>query len=129
MNCCRYNCAYISVIAGIIVGVILGVLYTLGFVSTGILFWAYLAIGVAGVLLAPIYASSISAKGCDKCFCRLRGLYLTAAIGTIVAAAVGLIVSVFAGPVVIAIVVGVATFFTVMQLVSSVCLTECLCNS
>ena len=69
MSCCRNECAYLAVIIGIIAGVILGVLYSLGFVATGIIFWAYLAIGIAGVFLSPIYAFLDNVCREGNCFC------------------------------------------------------------
>ncbi len=127
MNC-KFECAYLSIIIGIISGVILGVLYSLGFVSTGIIFWVYLAIGVSGVLLSPIYASKGSCQGLDKCFCNYRKILLTAASGTIITAAAGLIVSALTSTIATAVVLGLATFFTVMFIVSVICLASCLCN-
>lgn len=128
MNC-KYNCTCIAVIVGIIVGVILGVLYSLGFVSTGIIFWAYLAIGVAGILLAPIYALQAAQKGHAGCFCRLRGLFTAAAVGAVIASVVGFIVVGFATVPVIAIVIGVATFFAVAELALLICLAKCSCSN
>ena len=127
MDCCRSNCTFISVIIGIIAGVILGVLYALGFVSTGIVFWVYLVIGVLGVLLSPLYASNASCKGA-KCFCKNRVLILVSALGAIIASAAGLIVVPLASTVVVGIVLGVATLFTVMLISSVVCVVNCLCR-
>lgn len=128
MNCCRYNCACLSVIVAILAGVALGILYALGFVATGIVFWAYLAIGVLGIALAPIYATGVSCNG-RCCFARYRTLVLSGAIGTAVAAAVGLLAALAAPVVVAAIILGVATFFVVLLLGTLVCLTGCLSNS
>ena len=127
MTCCKCECAYLSVIIGIVLGVILGVLYALGFVATGIIFWVYLAIGVAGVFLSPIYAANNSCRGNERCFCNYRRLILVASVGTIIAAAVGLIVEAIAGVIVVAIILALATFFAVMLLVLIICLARCLC--
>ena len=123
MNCCRNQCGYGAAIIAILAGVALGVLYALGFVSTGIIFWAYLGIGVLGMLLAPLYA----AVGC-RCFCGFRRLYLAAAIGTVITAVAGLIVAAVGGVVAIAVVLGIATFAVVLLLGTVVCVTECLCE-
>jgi hypothetical protein len=115
------------VIIGIILGVILGVLYSFGFVATGIIFWVYLAIGVAGVFLSPIYAANNSCRGNERCFCNFRRLILVASVGTIITAAAGLIVAAIAPMIVTAIVLGLTTFFAVMLLVLIICLARCLC--
>ncbi len=127
MDCGRSNCTFISVIIGIIAGVLLGVLYSLGFVSTGIIFWVYLIIGVLGVLLSPIYAANASCKSA-KCFCKNRVLVLVSALGAIIASAAGLIVAPFASTVVVGIVLGLATLFTVMLISSVVCVVNCQCR-
>ncbi len=129
MNCFRYNCVCLSLITGILAGVILGVLYALGFVATEIVFWAYLAVGVAGVLLSPVYAARSACEGIGRCFCNYKNLILAGAIGTIVAAVVGLIVAPIASTTVVAIVLGLTTFFAVVLLVSVICLVTCLCDS
>lgn len=128
MNCCKNNCIYTSVIIGVIVGIILGVLYGFGLVSTGIVFWAYLVFGVLGVLLAPIYASGSSCRENERCFCGLKGLVLTSVLGTVIAAALGLILVPIVPTVVTAIVLGLATLFAVMLIISAVCLTNCNCR-
>ncbi len=129
MSCYKSNCSFVAVIVGIVAGVILGVLYSLGFVATGILFWSYLAIGVAGVLLSPLYAASASRHGTNRCFCAFGGLLLTAAFGAILAAAIGLLVAGPASTVVVAIVVGVATFFVATLLAAVACFVNCLLDS
>ena len=128
MNYCRCECAYLSVIAGILAGVVIGVLSALGFVATGIIFWAYLAIGVAAVFLAPIYGANVTCPGSERCFCRYRRVLLAAAVGTILTAAAGLIVAAFASTTVIAIVLGLTTFFVVWLVGLVICLARCLCN-
>ena len=117
-----------SVILGIIAGVVLGVLYSFGFIATGVIFWAYLAIGVLGVFLSPIYATNGGCESNDRCFCRNRTIILVASVGAIVSAAVGLIVAGVALTTLIAIVLGVATFFVVTLIAAIICLTLCLCN-
>lgn len=129
MTCCRCECTYLSVIIGIIAGVLIGVLYALGFVSTGIIFWLYLLVGLAGVFLAPIYASLANRSVGDKCYCNYQRAFNAAAIGVIVASAVGLIVSAFASVTVIAIVLALATFFSVTLVALVICLSRCVCNS
>lgn len=126
MESCRCNCGYLALIVAILAGIVLGILYALGFVATGLIFWAYLLTGIGALLLAPLYTAG---SDCSiSCQCRYRNLLLTAAIGTVVAAAVGLIVAAVASIPVIAIVVGVATLFTVLLLGTLVCLTNCLCE-
>lgn len=129
MNCCRNNCTCAAIILGIIVGVVLGVLYGFGLVPTGIIFWAYLAVGLLGALLAPLYSSSSCSKESRNCFCSLSGLFFTGVIGTIISAIVGLIVAPVAAVVAVAIVLGVATLFTVIELVALVCVARCNCNN
>ena len=126
MSCCRNNCTLAAVIIGIIAGVVLGVLYALGFVATGVIFWALLLFGMLGLLAAPLYAGN--ARGEERCFCSLRPLYLASVLGEIISAIVGLIVAPIAPVAVTAVVVGVAVLFTVMQIVTLVCLTNCLCG-
>ncbi len=128
MSCCRNECGYLAVIIGIIAGVILGVLFSLGFVATGIIFWAYLAIGLAGVFLSPIYAFLDKLCGESKCFCANKIILLVAVIGTIITAAVGLIVAAIAPVVVLSIIIGLATFFVVMLTVAIICVTRCICR-
>ena len=128
MNCSRCECGYLAVIIGIIAGVALGALYSLGFVATGIIFWALLAIGVLGVFLAPVYAGSDTCLNGDRCFCSYRKILLVAAVGAILTAAAGLIIVAFVSVVATAIVLGLATFFSAMLLVSTICLARCLCN-
>lgn len=124
---CRCNCAYASIIIGILSGVILGVLYALGFVGTGIIFWIYLAMGVLGALLSPVYSGSASCRE-GRCFCRFRTLILASVIGTLISSAVGLIVAPVAATVAVAVLLGVATLFAVMLIVSALCLTDCNCG-
>ncbi|MBR7122528.1 MAG: hypothetical protein IKC95_03665 [Oscillospiraceae bacterium] len=128
MSCCKYNCAYVTVIAAILAGVALGILYTLGYVSAGIVFWAYLAAGVLGILLAPIYATGISCGG-RCCFARYRCLVLSGAIGTVVTGVIGLLAAPFAATTAVAIILGIVTFFLVLLLGSLVCLTNCLSDN
>ena len=123
MNCCRNSCVYPAVIIAILAGVALGVLYSLGFVATGILFWAYLGVGVLGLFALPVYALA----NC-RCYCQYRNALLTGAIGTLVTAAIGLIVAAVADTIVVAITVGVATFFVVLLLGILVCLANCICE-
>lgn len=128
MSCSRYECAYLAIIIGIIAGVILGVLYSLGFVATGIIFWAYLAIGLAGVFLSPIYGFLNNMCGGSRCFCSSRVILLVATVGTIITAAIGFIVASVASTTVVAIVVGLATFFVVMLIVAILCVARCICE-
>lgn len=125
--CCRNSCIYLSIIAGIVAGVVLGVLYSLGYVSSGIVFWVYLGIGALAALLAPLYTTRNSYKCGETCFCYYKNLILVAAIGSIIAAAVGLIIAAVASTVAIAVVFGIASFFVVMLIASLICLADCLC--
>ena len=126
--CCRNSCVYLSIIVGIVAGVILGVLYSLGFVSSGIVFWVYLVIGALGLLGSPLYAEKALYNCSETCFCRFKGLILTVSAGSVIAAAVGLIVANVASTVVASIVFGVASFFVATLLAALVCLANCLCN-
>ena len=125
MECCKSNCIFASVIAAIVSGIILGVLYSLGFVATGIIFWAFLAIGVGTALLLPLYTIRGNCADGNRCVCSYRRTLTVASIGTIIAAAVGLIVPAFS-IVVTSIIVGVATFFAVFTLFSALCFARCL---
>ncbi len=129
MNCGKCNCAYLAIIVAILAGVALGVLFALGFIATGIVFWAYLAVGALSLLLAPVYARITSRGDGCSCYCRYRVIQLVAAIGAIITAAVGLIVAPVAGVVVVGIVVGVATLFVTLLLGTVVCLVNCLCEA
>ena len=82
MTCCQNNCSYAALILGILAGVAVGVLYALGFVTVGVLLWVYLTLGVAALLLSPVYAAL------SPCFCIYRTAFLIGAFGAIVAAAV-----------------------------------------
>ena len=124
---CRNECAYLAVIISIISGVILGTLFALGFISTGLIFWVYLLIGVLGILLTPIYGKK--SGGCtESCFCRYRQLITLAGAGAIVFAVVGLVVEFIASITVLAIIIGLATFFAVFLLSTVACLAQCICN-
>lgn len=127
MSDCKCNCSYISIIAGIVLGVALGVLFALGLVGTGIVFWVYLALGIAGVLLAPIYGflNSLN-ESCSRCFCSYKGLLLTASIGTIITAAASLIIAPLGVLIATAIAISISTFFAVMFLAAVICLTRCI---
>ncbi len=127
MNSNRCNCYLISAIIGILAGVVLGVLYSLGFVLTGIIFWAFLAFGVLSLLVSPLYEGDAS-YGCDECFCRLRQGFLVYQIGTLLLSAVGLIIAPFAPVLAVAIILGIATFFAVSLLSLHVCLVNCVCR-
>lgn len=129
MRCCKCECAYLSIIVGIIAGILLGVLYALGFVATGIIFWVLLAIGVAGVFLAPLYGSSSTCTDTEWCFCNHRKILLLSSAGTIVTSAAGLIISALTSVTATAIVLGLAIFFATALLVSTICLASCLCNN
>lgn len=126
---CRCNCGYLALLIGIFAGVLAGVLYALGFIALGVIFWAYLAVGVLGLLLTPLYATGACGAGCSGCFARYRTQILVAAIGTIAAAVVGLIAAPFAATVVLAIILGIATLFVVLLPATLVCLTKCLCDN
>ena len=126
MNCCRLNCTLLAVLVGVLAGVLVGVLYAFGLVATGVIFWAYLGIGVLGLLLTPIYETGVPCDGKCGCFARYRTAILVAAIGTIITAALGLIVAPVAELVTVAIFLGIATLFVVLFLATLVCLTECL---
>ncbi|MBE7034830.1 MAG: hypothetical protein E7402_01725 [Ruminococcaceae bacterium] len=129
MLCGNGKCTCLGVIVSILAGVVLGVLYSLGFVTTGVIFWAYLAIGVAAIFLAPLYSrQATEGETCNTCACKTNRLLTLASIGTIVTGAVGLIVSLVSGVTTISIVLGVATFFAVLVLAGLVCLTNCLCS-
>lgn len=126
---CRNECAYLAVIISIISGVVLGTLFALGFISTGLIFWVYLLTGVLGILLTPIYGKN-SATGCgESCFCRYRQLITLAGAGAIVFAVVGLVVEFIASITVLAIIIGLATFFTVFLLSTVACLAQCICDN
>lgn len=129
MLCCKCDCGYLSIIAGIIAGVVLGILYSFGLIATGIIFWTFLAIGLAGVFLAPLYSTRNFSAERDRCFCGHRRLILITSIGTIISAALGLILAPIASAVVVAIVLGFATAFSVALIVALICLARCLCNS
>ena len=127
MGCNRCECTCIGLILAVLAGVTLGVLYSLGFVATGIIFWALLAFGVAAFFAAPVYAG-LSDEGKRSCFCRNKLSYLVGAIGTVIAAVVGLLVSPVASVLIVSIVTGLAVFFTVLLLSVLVCITNCLCR-
>ena len=126
MNCCRLNCTWLAVLVGVLAGVTLGLLYGFGIVPIGFTFWAYLGIGVFGLLLTPIYATGVSCDGKCGCFPRYRTAILVGVVGTIVTAALGLILAPVAAVVTVAIVLGFATLFAVLFLATLVCLIECL---
>lgn len=126
MTSCRPQCTSIAIIIGILSGVILGVLYALGFVSTSIIFWAYLAIGVAEVLLAPIYSNNKTF--CTDCFCSQFSLITIATVGVILLAAIGLIIESIVSVTAIAIIFGLASFFVVTLLALLVCVAICRCE-
>ena len=119
---CRCNCEYLALLAGIFAGIVAGILFTLGFVSLGVIFWVYLALGGLTLVLTPAYALSSCGTGCGKCFQRYRTPIVLAAIGTIVTAVLGLILAPLATVVVLAIVLGVDTLFAVMTLALLICL-------
>ena len=126
MSCCRCEC--LSVVIGIIAGVILGILSFAGFVSTGVIFWVLLAFGLFETLLAPIYGF-LNQDACDeRCFCSYRRLLTFAAVGAIITSVIGLIIAGLGFPIVLAIVVGLSVFFSVMLLVALICLARCACQ-
>ena len=125
MNCCKLNCVWLAVLAGILAGVLLGVLYAVGLVSTGIVFWAYLGLGILGLLLAPIYATGVPCDGNCECFARYRTPILVGAIGTIITAAVGLIAVPVVTVVAAAVILGFATLLAVFLLATLACLAKC----
>ena len=125
MNC-RCNCGYLALLAGIFAGIIVGVLYTLGFVGTGIVFWVYLALGILGLLLTPLYALTACSTECARCFARYRWPIVLSAIATVVTGALGLILAPLATVTVLAIVLGVATLFAVLFLGILICLLNCV---
>ena len=129
MNCCKYNCGYLAAIVAIVAGVALGVLYALGFVATGVIFWAYLIAGFLAFRFLPVYYSCETCRTGGACVANYRGLIVASAIGTVVAAVVGLIVAPIASVVVVSIVLGVASFFVAFLLGILVCLSNCLCRS
>lgn len=129
MSCNRVNCACVALVVAILAGVVLGVLYSLGFVATGILFWAYLALGGLSILLSPLYAAEGTRGAGCRCACRYRRWLLGAAVGTVLSAGIGLLVATVAGVIVISIFVGIATFFAAFLLGIVICLTNCLCDT
>ncbi len=125
---CKYECAYLAVIVSILSGVVLGVLYSIGLIATGLIFWVYLLIGALGILLTPIYGLNTDSGCVESCFCRYKNLITVGGIGTIIFAAVGLIIELIASTVIVAIVIGLATFFIVFLLSSVICLANCICE-
>ncbi len=123
MTCCQNNCSYAAVILGILAGVAVGVLYALGFVTVGVLLWVYLTLGVAAVLLSPVYAAL------SPCFCVYRTAFLIGAFGAIVAAAVSFFTVGIAPLALFAVILGIATLFVVFTLVTAVCITACSCRN
>ena len=128
MNCCRYNCVYLSVIIAILAGIALGVLYALGFIATGVVFWVYLTTGILALLLLPVYSNGDCNRTECTCIGNYRGVIIATAIGTIVAAAVALFVVPIASVVVASILLGVATFLVAFLLGVIVCLANCFCR-
>lgn len=125
---CKYECAYLAVIVSILSGVVLGVLYSIGLIATGLIFWVYLLIGALGILLTPIYGLRGQAGCIENCFCKYKNLITVGGIGTIVFAAVGLITELIAPTTVVAVIIGLATFFIVFLLSSVICLANCICE-
>ena len=123
MTCCQNNCSYAAVILGILAGVAVGVLYALGFVTVGVLLWVYLTLGVAALLLSPVYAAL------SPCFCVFRTVFLIGAFGAIVAAAVAFFTLGIAPLALFAVILGIATLFVVFTLVTTVCITACNCRN
>ena len=123
MTCCQNNCSYAAVILGILSGVAVGVLYALGFVTVGVLLWAYITLGAAAVLLSPVYAAL------SPCFCVYRTVFLTGAFGAIVAAAIAFFTVGIAPLALFAVILGIATLFVVLSLVTAVCITACNCRN
>lgn len=126
MNACRLNCNYLALLIAVAAGVLLGILYALGFVATGIVFWVYLLIGVAGILLTPLYSTGASSECTSRCFARYCTQILVGAIGTVLLAAVGLLVAPIASVTIVAIVLGGNTLFVTLLLATLVCFVECL---
>lgn len=128
MTCCKTQCTSIAIIIGILSGVVLGVLYALGFISSQIAFWAYLAVGVAEILLAPLYGEEKASCVERGCFCRLITLLTIAAVGTILLAAIGLIILPVVSVTAVAIIFGIASFFVVSLLALLICVAICKCE-
>ncbi len=126
---CRNGCQFVAVIVGIIAGVVLGILNFADLLATGLIFWAYLLIGVLGVFALPLYALQNSNVCIARCVCGLKTIYTIAALGTVLSAAVALIVAGIGPAVAVAILTGIATFFVVFLLILVVCLTKCVCNN
>ncbi len=127
MGCNRCECTCIGLILAVLAGVTLGVLFSLGFVATGIIFWALLATGVAAFFAAPVYAA-LSDERDRNCFCRNKLTYLVGAIGTVVASVIGLLISPVATVLLVSIITGLSVFFVVLLLSVLVCITNCLCR-
>ncbi|MBE7048120.1 MAG: hypothetical protein E7393_01910 [Ruminococcaceae bacterium] len=127
MRCYQCKCTCVAAIVSILAGVALSVLYALGFVTTSLIFWAYLAIGIAAIFLAPLYSQQGAGDG-EGCFCKHRRLLTAVSIGTTIVATVGLIIRTVASTVTVAIVLGIATFLAVFVLATVVCFTNCLCR-
>jgi hypothetical protein len=125
---CKNECAYVSVIAGLLAGVVLGILYALSLVATGVIFWVYLIVGIAGIFFLPIYANGNAQYERTGCGCSYKNLLIIGAVGAIVTAAVGLIIQLIAPTVAVAIILGLTTFFVVFLLVTVICLTSCICS-
>ncbi len=123
MTCCQNNCSYAALILGILAGVAVGVLYALGFVTVGVLLWVYLTLGVAALLVSPVYAAL------SPCFCVYRTAFLIGAFGAIVAAAVAFFTVGIAPLTLFAVILGIATLFVVFTLVTTVCITACNCRN
>ena len=123
MNCQRNTCVWLSLIIGIIAGVVFGILYSQGIIPIGIVFWFYLAFGVLGLLLYPLYTMRTGG-----CFCNYKALILSATIGSIVSSIVGQILFFTTSGIALAVFLGIATLFAFMQAASLVCLLRCHCN-
>lgn len=126
MTSCRPQCTSVAIIVGILSGFILGVLSALCLISTSLFFWAYLTIGVAEVLLAPIYANNKTL--CTDCFCSQISLITIATVGTILFSVIGLIIENFVSITSVAIIFGIASFFVVSLLALLICVAICKCE-
>lgn len=123
---CSVSCSFIGVIAALAAGVAIGALYFFG-VLTAITFPLQAVLTFAGIAFFGISAVSVLSGKCTlaQCFCRLKGILFTGAVGTILSALIALLVSLTPGAILSAIVIGLVAFFLVLLISAIICFVTC----
>lgn len=125
----KRNCtSFISILIGIISGIIVGYNVYLALIPEIVIgLWVGLGIGL-GTLLILFLTSLFICGRKESCICENGNNLIISALGTIVTTIIGLSITIVPESIGIAILIGLATLFLIMTLLTIVKTIYCLVN-